>query len=206
MVLDATFSHCLIESVNRGLAGFAKPPTKPNHFVRPRNIYLRDVMTRLMYGARISITIGILTTLIAFLIGVTYGSIAGYMGGRVDNIMMRIVDIIYALPYMFLVIILVTILGKSLPLLFVALGFVGWYSVRVARRDWEIVAASGLLVMTLFGISGYYYSLLILLAPLMLPIDHCLLRGGVAVRRRRTRAACGSDHLSLVVDLVLVDD
>jgi oligopeptide transport system permease protein len=71
---------------------------------------------------------------IAATIGTLYGAISGYASGRIDGIMMRVVDIIYALPYMFLVIILVTIFGKSMLLLFVALGLVGWLmTARIVR-------------------------------------------------------------------------
>ena len=73
-----------------------------------------------------SLSIGVLAALVAASIGTIYGAVSSYNGGFVDSFMMRIVDILYALPYMFLVIILVTILGKSLLLLFLALGAVGW--------------------------------------------------------------------------------
>lgn len=94
----------------------------------------RDLLTRMVYGARISITIGILATLVSFFIGVTYGSIAGYFGGRVDNIMMRIVDILYGLPFMFVVILLIVFVGRSTVNLFIALGAVQWLTMsRVVR-------------------------------------------------------------------------
>jgi len=94
----------------------------------------RDVLTRLFYGARISITIALLTTLVAFLIGVAYGSIAGYMGGRVDNIMMRIVDVLYGLPYLIVIILLIVILGRSTTNLFIALGAFWWLNMaRIVR-------------------------------------------------------------------------
>lgn len=94
----------------------------------------RDVLTRMFYGARISITIGLLATLVSFLIGVTYGAIAGYFGGRVDNVMMRIVDVLYGLPFMFLVIILIVWVGRSTVNLFIALGAVQWLTMsRVVR-------------------------------------------------------------------------
>ena len=94
----------------------------------------RDVLTRLFYGARISITIALLTTFVAFLIGVTYGSIAGYIGGRVDNIMMRIVDVLYGLPYLIIMILLIVILGRSTTNLFIALGAFWWLNMaRIVR-------------------------------------------------------------------------
>jgi len=94
----------------------------------------RDVLTRLFYGARLSITIGILATLVALFIGVIYGATSGYLGGRADNIMMRIVDVLYGLPYMFLVILLMVMFGKNVLVLFVALGAVSWLNMaRVVR-------------------------------------------------------------------------
>jgi oligopeptide transport system permease protein len=94
----------------------------------------RDVFTRMFYGGRISITIGLMTTLVALFIGVIYGSIAGYYGGRVDNLMMRIVDVLYGLPYLVLVIVLIVMLGRSTINLFIALGCIGWLSLaRVIR-------------------------------------------------------------------------
>lgn len=96
----------------------------------------RDVLTRLMYGARLSILIGLLSTLVSLLIGVTWGAVAGYVGGRVDNVMMRIVDVLYGLPFMFLVILIMTIIDdrNNVVLLFVALGAVQWLTMaRVVR-------------------------------------------------------------------------
>lgn len=94
----------------------------------------RDLLTRIVYGARISLTIGLLATLVSFLIGVSYGSIAGYFGGRVDAIMMRLVDVLYGLPFMFVVILLIVFVGRSTVNLFIALGAVQWLTMaRVVR-------------------------------------------------------------------------
>ncbi len=94
----------------------------------------RDLLTRLLYGARISITIGLLATLISFVIGVTYGGIAGYVGGRTDFVMMAVVDVLYGLPFMFIVILLIVIAGRSTVNLFIALGAVQWLTMsRVVR-------------------------------------------------------------------------
>ncbi len=94
----------------------------------------RDVLTRILYGARISITIALLATLVSFTIGVCWGSIAGFYGGRVDNIMMRIVDVMYGLPFMFIVILLIVVFGRSTINLFIALGAVQWLTMsRVVR-------------------------------------------------------------------------
>jgi oligopeptide transport system permease protein len=94
----------------------------------------RDVLTRVFYGARISITIALLATFVSFVIGVTWGSIAGFYGGRVDSIMMRIVDVLYGLPFMFIVILLIVVFGRSTINLFIALGAVQWLTMsRVVR-------------------------------------------------------------------------
>ena len=107
---------------------------------RPETFYLgtdglgRDLATRMVYGARISLLVGLLATLVSFLIGVTWGAVAGYMGGRTDAVMMRIVDIIYGLPFMFLVILLMVIFGRNILLLFIAIGAVSWLDMaRIVR-------------------------------------------------------------------------
>ena len=94
----------------------------------------RDLLTRLIYGSRISLSVGFAATAVSILIGVTYGSIAGFVGGRVDNYMMRFVDVMYGLPFMFLVILLMTILGRNIYVLFAALGAVQWLTMaRIVR-------------------------------------------------------------------------
>ncbi len=94
----------------------------------------RDLLTRTLYGGRVSLVVGLLAALLAASVGTLYGAVAGYLGGRIDGLMMRLVDVLYTLPYMFLVIILVTIFGQSLVLLFAALGLVGWLTTaRIVR-------------------------------------------------------------------------
>lgn len=94
----------------------------------------RDLLVRLLYGARVSLTIGLLATLVSFLIGVSYGAIAGYAGGRLDGLMMRIVDVLYGLPFMFIVILLLVVAGRSTLNLFIALGAVSWLNMaRIVR-------------------------------------------------------------------------
>jgi oligopeptide transport system permease protein len=75
----------------------------------------RDVMARLFWGARVSLTVGILAALVSLVIGVTYGAVAGYAGGMVDEIMMRIVDVLYSIPFIFVVIFAITILRADSP-------------------------------------------------------------------------------------------
>ncbi len=94
----------------------------------------RDLLVRILHGGRISLMVGILATAVSLVIGVTYGAIAGYVGGRVDSLMMRFVDILYALPFMFFVILLTVYFGRSLWLIFVAIGAVEWLTMaRIVR-------------------------------------------------------------------------
>jgi len=94
----------------------------------------RDLLARVLYGGRVSLAVGFVATLVSLLIGVSYGAIAGYRGGKVDEIMMRFVDVLYSLPYIFLVILLLVFFSKSLLMLFVALGLVQWLTMsRIVR-------------------------------------------------------------------------
>ncbi|MEZ5459876.1 MAG: ABC transporter permease subunit [Steroidobacteraceae bacterium] len=94
----------------------------------------RDLFVRVAAGARLSLLIGLVTTGVAVLIGVLYGAIAGYVGGRVDQLMMRFVDVLYALPLFFGIIILVTVFGRNILLVFVAIGCVEWLTIaRIVR-------------------------------------------------------------------------
>ena len=94
----------------------------------------RDLFVRVFYGGRVSLTIGLLTTAVALLIGVTYGAVAGFIGGRTDGFMMRMVDILYSLPLLFFIIILVTVFGRNIYLVFVAIGAVEWLTMsRIVR-------------------------------------------------------------------------
>ena len=91
----------------------------------------RDLLTRILYGARVSLTVGVGTTLLALIIGTTYGLISGYARPRVDNFLMRIVDIFYSLPDLLVFILLSLVLGRNVIGLLISLGLVTW--VRFAR-------------------------------------------------------------------------
>jgi oligopeptide transport system permease protein len=94
----------------------------------------RDLATRTLYGGRISLFIGLVATAVAMVIGVAYGLIAGMIGGRTDNAMMRLIDILYGFPFMAFVILLTVIFERSLILLFIAIGAVEWLTTaRVVR-------------------------------------------------------------------------
>ena len=96
----------------------------------------RDLLTRMMYGSRISLMVGFLATTVALLIGVMWGTVAGFVGGRTDAIMMRIVDVLYGIPFIILIILLMVIFGRNLILLFMAIGAVEWLTMaRIVRSQ-----------------------------------------------------------------------
>ncbi len=96
----------------------------------------RDLFVRLLYGGRISLGVGLCATFVALTIGVIYGAIAGYLGGKIDATMMRLVDIIYALPFTIFVILLMVFFGRNIILLFVAIGAVEWLTMaRIVRSQ-----------------------------------------------------------------------
>lgn len=94
----------------------------------------RDLLVRVMLGGQISIAVGVLASLVSLGIGVIYGATSGYIGGRVDNVMMRIVEILYSLPFVFLVVVLVVFFGRSFILIFLVIGAVEWLDMaRIVR-------------------------------------------------------------------------
>jgi oligopeptide transport system permease protein len=94
----------------------------------------RDLFVRTLYGARVSLLVGILATAVSLVIGVTWGATAGYFGGRIDNLMMRFVDVMYSLPFMFFVILLMVVFGRHIFLIFIAIGAVEWLTMaRIVR-------------------------------------------------------------------------
>ncbi|MDL4838861.1 ABC transporter permease [Aquibacillus rhizosphaerae] len=109
----------------------------------------RDVFTRTWYGARISLFVALMAALIDFTIGIIYGGISGYKGGKTDNMMMRIVEILYGLPYLLVVIMLLVVMGPSLTTIIIALSVTGWVGMaRIVRgqvlqlKNLEFVLAS----------------------------------------------------------------
>jgi oligopeptide transport system permease protein len=100
------------------------------------DIFGRDLLTQIMYGGRISLAVGFIATTVALLIGVTWGAVAGYAGGRVDAVMMRLVDIFYALPFMIFIVLLMVVFGRNMLLLFLAIGAVEWLTMaRIMRAQ-----------------------------------------------------------------------
>jgi oligopeptide transport system permease protein len=142
----------------------------------------RDLLARVLQGGRISLMVGIISTIVSLIVGVSYGAVAGYLGGRIDNVMMRIVDIIYAIPYILIVIVLLSVFGgpntpswiawlsekvsgsgnqglNQIFLLFFALGLVSWLTMaRVVRgqvlslKNQEFVLAAKATGVSVFGI------------------------------------------------------
>ncbi|HZE99635.1 MAG TPA: ABC transporter permease subunit [Planctomycetota bacterium] len=116
----------------------------------------RDLMVRSFYGGQISFAVGLLATVVSLVIGVAYGATSGFLGGKIDSAMMRFVDILYGLPHMFLVIIVMSILGRNFLVVFMVLGCFSWMTMsRIVRgqvlglKEKEFVeAARGLGVAT----------------------------------------------------------
>lgn len=132
----------------------------------------RDVFTRLFYGARTSLAVGVFTQLIVLTIGLPIGALAGYAGGKLDNLLMRFVDIVYAFPDILLIILIRAILGGSIYMIFLAIGLVAWVNVaRLVRgqilslkqRDFTTAARA-------MGASGPYITLRHLLPNSLGPI------------------------------------
>lgn len=110
----------------------ASPPS-PEHWLGT-DVLGRDQLTRIMYGSRVSLMVGFIATAVALVIGVLWGAVAGFLGGRVDAVMMRIVDVLYALPFTIFIILLTVIFGSSMLLLFLAIGAVEWLTMaRIVR-------------------------------------------------------------------------
>ncbi|MQP56276.1 oligopeptide ABC transporter permease OppC [Vibrio parahaemolyticus] len=117
----------------------------------------RDLYVRTLIGGRISLMVGVMGAFVAVLIGTLYGAASGFIGGKVDRIMMRILEILYAVPFMFLVIVLVTFFGRNIILIFVAIGAIAWLDMaRIVRgqtlslRSKEFIEAAHV-----FGVSNW---------------------------------------------------
>lgn len=123
-----------MENVDWSLSPLASPPSLANGHWFGTDANGRDLFVRVWAGTRVSLLVALLASVVSLVIGVAWGATAGYLGGRVDEWMMRLVDILYALPYMFFVIVLTVVFGRSLWLIFVAIGAVGWLTMaRIVR-------------------------------------------------------------------------
>ncbi|MBN9571785.1 MAG: ABC transporter permease subunit [Alphaproteobacteria bacterium] len=119
----------------------------------------RDLFVRTLYGARVSLAVGLVATFVSLVIGVIYGATAGFIGGTTDNLMMRVVDVLYSLPFIFFVIILMVIFNRNFILLFVAIGAVEWLTMaRIVRgqtlsiKQKEFIEAAHAAGVSRFGI------------------------------------------------------
>jgi oligopeptide transport system permease protein len=123
-----------LEGVDWSLSPLVSPPSLANGHWFGTDANGRDLFVRVWAGTRVSLSVALLASLVSVVIGVAWGATAGYLGGRADEWMMRLVDILYALPYMFFVIVLTVLFGRSLWLIFVAIGAVGWLTMaRIVR-------------------------------------------------------------------------
>ncbi|MEO1040455.1 MAG: ABC transporter permease subunit [Pseudomonadota bacterium] len=103
----------------------------------------RDLFARNLVGLRMSLMVGVVATMVSLAIGVTWGAVAGFVGGRVDQLMMRVVDVLYSLPFIFFVIILMVVFGRNIILIFVAIGAVEWLTMaRIVRG--QTIALKGM--------------------------------------------------------------
>lgn len=137
-------SHTVTET---NLPNQNQPPSAANWFGTDE--MGRDVFTRTWYGARISLFVGVMAALIDFFIGIIYGGVSGYKGGRTDTVMMRIIEILYGLPHLLVVILLLVVMGPSLTTIIIALTITGWVGMaRIVRgqvlqiKNYEFVTAS----------------------------------------------------------------
>lgn len=136
-------------SPNDPRKGTMRADIKPLRFIMGTDQNGRDLFTRILISLRISLMVGALATGVALMIGVTYGAVSGFIGGRTDNIMMRFVDLMYSLPFVFFVILLVVFFGNNIFLIFIAVGCIQWLDMaRIVRgqtlqlKNQEFVQAS----------------------------------------------------------------
>ena len=109
------------------------PPLTGGHLLGVDSLG-RDLLARLLMGLRVSLAIGLVATVVSLVIGVLWGAIAGYVGGALDELMMRVVDVLYSLPFIFFVILMMVTFGSNIILIFVAIGAVEWLTMsRIVR-------------------------------------------------------------------------
>ncbi|WP_233192789.1 ABC transporter permease [Acidimangrovimonas sediminis] len=162
----------------------------------------RDLFARTVQGTQISLLVGIIGSAIAVIVGTVYGAIAGYFGGRVDGVMMRIVDILLAIPYMFVLILLLVMYGRSIGMLFVGVGLISWLEMsRIVRgqtltlknRDYvEAARAIGVPPLTIIrrhilpNLVGVVVVFATLLVPLMILTESFISFLGLGVQEPQT--------------------
>ena len=149
----------ILDRADEGRRLSIEAPIERRRFLFGTDANGRDLLTRTLVAGRVSLAIGLLATAVAIVIGVLYGALAGYLGGRVDLVMMRFVDILYSLPFIFFVIMLVVFFGRNFVLMFIAVGAVEWLDMaRIVRgqtlsiKRQEYVQAAEALGVTTGGI------------------------------------------------------
>ena len=162
----------------------------------------RDLYARVVQGSRISLMVGVVGALIAVIVGTLYGAVAGYVGGRTDQVMMRIVDILMSIPYMFVLILLLVVFGRSIVMLFVGIGLISWLDMsRIVRgqtltiKNKEFVEAAQAMgvsdfkiiikhiIPNLLGVVAVYSTLLV---PLMILTESFISFLGLGVQEPST--------------------
>lgn len=184
----------------------------------------RDLLARTLMGTRVTLSVAIAAALVAMLIGTAWGAIAGWAGGRVDDLMMRIVDALYALPFMFVVILLMVVFGRSILLVFLGIGAVEWLTMaRVVRgqviqlkaRPFILAAeAAGsppratILHHILPNIAGVALAYLMLTLPQVVMVESFLSFLGLGVQEPMTSLGIlvkdGADDMDLMPHALLV--
>lgn len=204
-LLGQTVAVWAYEEIDWALMGNAAQLGAPNwengHYFGVDDLG-RDLFARTAQGTRISLIVGIIGAVISVVVGTLYGAVAGYVGGRIDQVMMRIVDILLAIPFMFVIILLLVMFGKSLSMLFLGIGLLSWLSMaRIVRGQTltlkgkefiEAARATGVpswiiitrhIVPNLLGIVAVYATLLI---PEMILIESFISFLGLGVQEPLT--------------------
>ncbi len=140
------------DEINWDMAGWAPPNFELGYYFGA-DANGRDLFVRTLYGGQVSLMVGFTATLVSLVIGVIWGATAGFVGGRVDGLMMRVVDILYSLPFIFFVIMLAVVFGRHITLIYIAIGAVSWLdmarivrgqTISIRRKEYiEAAEASG---------------------------------------------------------------
>ncbi len=136
-LIGPSFAQWSNEEIDWAVIGQAKtmgmPSIQSGHYFGTDELG-RDLYARIIQGTKISLMVGFIGSLVSVVVGTFYGAVAGYVGGRVDNIMMRLVDILMSIPYMFILILLLVIFGRSISMLFIGIGLISWFDMsRIVR-------------------------------------------------------------------------